>query len=278
MLTGDDVSSWQNVSQEAAFGHDFVSVKASQGTNYVNPLYAQQLAWARTNGRLVMHYHFNNMGPWQAEADYFLAHADIRAGELVSLDMENGALDAASAAWALQWMRYVDSKVTGTPVIYLNQAWARFMGVAQPGLRNYPLWIADYSTPAGAPHTCGWSVWTFQQYNDLPLDLDIFNGNAATWLALAGGSPPPPPPPGPAPYVPPKFMFTISCRVQNNYLTRMVQTRLISLGYHGTAVQPFVVDGVFGDQTAKWVGLFQSRCGLTSDGIVGPLTWAAIFA
>lgn len=277
MLTGCDVSSWQSVSEEASYGHDFVVVKATQGAWYVNPLYAAQLAWARANGKLVMHYHFNGTGGAQGEADYFRAHADIRPGELVCLDMEAGPLNSAQAAWALQWMRYTDSKITGTPVIYLNQAWAASMGANQPGLRTFPLWIADYSAPAGVPHLCGWPTWTFHQYNDLPLDLDAFNGNAATWAALAGTAPKPPPTP-PAPYVPPKFMFTISRLLQNDYLTRMVQSRLIFLGYKGTPAQPFVVDGVFGDATATWVGLFQSRNGLISDGIVGPLTWNAIFA
>lgn len=37
---------------------------------------------------------------------------------------------------------------------------------------------------------------------------------------------------------------------------------------------PMVVDGVFGDQTVAWVKEFQSRTGLTADGIIGSATLA----
>ena len=36
------------------------------------------------------------------------------------------------------------------------------------------------------------------------------------------------------------------------------------------------IDGVFGHITENCVRTFQSRCGLKRDGIVGPLTWAAL--
>ena len=59
---------------------------------------------------------------------------------------------------------------------------------------------------------------------------------------------------------------------QNAYINKMIQTRLKALNY------PIVVDGDFGKETARWVGLFQSRHGLRADGVVGPATWAALFA
>ena len=37
-----------------------------------------------------------------------------------------------------------------------------------------------------------------------------------------------------------------------------------------------VADGDFGPATHNWVKGFQAACGLTADGVVGPLTWDEI--
>jgi peptidoglycan hydrolase-like protein with peptidoglycan-binding domain len=51
---------------------------------------------------------------------------------------------------------------------------------------------------------------------------------------------------------------------------RYLQGRLVEYGYNLT------IDGQFGPMTASAVRAFQSSNGLTPDGIVGPLTWAAL--
>ena len=38
------------------------------------------------------------------------------------------------------------------------------------------------------------------------------------------------------------------------------------------------LDGVFGTQTRNAVSTFQSRNGLSADGILGPLTWSKLMA
>lgn len=55
---------------------------------------------------------------------------------------------------------------------------------------------------------------------------------------------------------------------------KLLQQGLIALGYD---VGPWMNDGVFGDSTQRAVEDFQSDHGLDADGVVGPLTWAAIF-
>lgn len=51
-----------------------------------------------------------------------------------------------------------------------------------------------------------------------------------------------------------------------------VQQRLIDLGY-----QPGEADGIYGPMTESAVRAFQERNDLEVDGVVGPLTWAALF-
>ncbi len=57
---------------------------------------------------------------------------------------------------------------------------------------------------------------------------------------------------------------------QNGCVT-MIQQRLKNLGY-----DPGPVDGIYGTKTTSAVKVFQSRSGLTQDGVVGPKTWAAL--
>lgn len=52
---------------------------------------------------------------------------------------------------------------------------------------------------------------------------------------------------------------------------RGVQRRLIQLGF-----DPGEIDGDFGDATEAAVKAFQEKYDLDADGIVGPLTWAAL--
>ena len=51
---------------------------------------------------------------------------------------------------------------------------------------------------------------------------------------------------------------------------KVLQRALRSIGYD------LVIDGIFGRITLECVKSFQGTHGLTRDGIVGPLTWAAL--
>lgn len=59
------------------------------------------------------------------------------------------------------------------------------------------------------------------------------------------------------------------------YVERM--QALITL-WNLSALPEYGVDGEFGTETRKWVKKFQKAMGLETDGIVGPLTWAALNA
>src|SRR5215469_4332763 len=78
-LPGMDVSSYQgNVNWSAAYNHGarFAYVKATEGTYYTNPYFAQQYNGSYNVGMIRGSYHFaipNNSGGG-AQADYFVNH------------------------------------------------------------------------------------------------------------------------------------------------------------------------------------------------------------
>lgn len=54
-------------------------------------------------------------------------------------------------------------------------------------------------------------------------------------------------------------------------MVALVQDRLVARGFS------LVVDGDFGPKTEAAVKLVQTRFGVTADGVVGPVTWSALF-
>ena len=57
---------------------------------------------------------------------------------------------------------------------------------------------------------------------------------------------------------------------------RIIQAYLNAIGQTNPNIPPLVVDGNFGPRTEASVMAFQRQFGLNPDGVVGPLTWAAI--
>ncbi len=69
----------------------------------------------------------------------------------------------------------------------------------------------------------------------------------------------------------PAYPGVLKLGMQGNAV-KMLQERLAELGY-----EPGTADGIFGPKTDLAVRAFQSDHGLTSDGIVGQLTWPALW-
>lgn len=86
------------------------------------------------------------------------------------------------------------------------------------------------------------------------------------------GKPAPAPAPKPVVAKPAYIGYAVWAGHCSAFLANMIQNRLHALNY------PIAVDGDFGPDTAKWVGLFQSRHSCAPDGVVGPATWKALWA
>lgn len=203
-LYGEDVSRWQSVGTGDS-AKDFLIIKATEGTGYVDPSCDKHYQRAKSKGKLLGVYHFarpdlnKNTAGAKAEAAYFVNNCKgyIKQAILV-LDWEQPGT-TGQVSWAKAWLDEV-YRLTGVrPLIYMSASvvngnnWSSISG-------NYGLWIAGYPnaynvknppTPtAGAmPYKIGsWKFWAIWQYSSGAgtLDYDIANMDANGWKAYAG--------------------------------------------------------------------------------------------
>ncbi len=205
-LKGMDVSSHQgNVNWSAAYnnGARFAYVKATEGTYYTNPYFAQQYNGSYNVGMIRGSYHFaipNNSGG-AAQADYFVNHGGgwSKDGKTLpgALDIEYnpysggecyGLSQASMRSWVAAFINEYHARTSRWAVIYTTTDWwstctGNYGGFAA----NDPLWIARYSSTVGTLPN-GWSVYSFWQWassGTFPGDQDVWNGTLTRLKVLA---------------------------------------------------------------------------------------------
>ncbi|WP_234322884.1 lysozyme [Streptomyces sp. NRRL S-350] len=204
---GLDVSSYQgnvNWSSVAADGARFAYVKATEGTGYTNPSFAQQYNGSYNAGLVRGAYHFAlpNTSSGATQAAYFVSHgggwsADGRTLP-PALDIEYnpygatcyGLSQSAMVSWIRSFSDTVLSRTGRYPTIYTTTNWWTQCTGNYGGFGSTnPLWIARYASTVGTLPN-GWGYQTFWQFADsgtLPGDQDYFNGAADRLRALALG-------------------------------------------------------------------------------------------
>jgi lysozyme len=191
---GIDVSNAQGPSFDWAAERgriSFAFIKATEGITYIDPDFARNWQQAREIGVVRGAYHFGHPADApDSAAGAFLAEVrrqGLEAGDMLALDLEvtDGRTPAEVSAFARAWCAYVAGAAGRKPVVYTNQSFAEAGNCA--GLGGYPLWIAEWSAPAGQPSVpAPWTGWAFHQYTDSPVDQDVFHGDEAALRAFAG--------------------------------------------------------------------------------------------
>ena len=206
-LHGVDVSHHQNDAgmdlRRVAMATDFVIVKATQGTSFVDPRVRQNLDGLREVGRLIGTYHFagdTNQVPGApvAEADHYCNTVDHRPGEVLVLDYEPVKPPADPDGWCAAFLTHVRRRTGVVPMIYMGELNSR-VGWSRTRALGPGLWIARYGKDDGQRpgltlNVGVWGRWDMWQYTSKgrvdgcsgPVDLDDFDGDAATWRRLGG--------------------------------------------------------------------------------------------
>jgi GH25 family lysozyme M1 (1,4-beta-N-acetylmuramidase) len=206
-VPGLDVSGYQgnvNWSSVAANGAKFAYTKATEGTYYTNPYFAQQYNGAYNVGIIRGSYHFATPDTTSGatQADYFVAHGGgwSRDGKTLPgmLDIEwdpygsacYGLSAGSMVNWILSFSNEYHAKTSRWPVIYTATSWwSECTGNQGDFSSTNPLALANYNgSPGVMPYH--WSYQTIWQYADsgtFPGDQDQFNGDYSRVQALANG-------------------------------------------------------------------------------------------
>lgn len=229
MLTGIDVASYQGIvdwEKVAAAGHRFGIAKASGdeggGNNeYIEGTFPRNWNECLRVGIVPGAYHYARpsvASPAQSVTTFQKSIARIGGdvtGGLIALDMEDPGVPAGQSLlqWTAEWLALAEQVFGVRPLIYTGKYYIDEHGLGDPGIKQYPLWLASYQdTPPPVP--TAWDRYVIWQYsangrvNGIAGDVDMnrFYGGEGDLRALtkqevvasdpiptAEGGPPPEP-------------------------------------------------------------------------------------
>lgn len=207
-LNGIDIASYQSKLDVTKIKADFVIIKATEGTTYVNPSYATHVQQTVSSGKKLGVYHFlRSDSSVTAQADFYLAKIKPYIGKAVlALDVENNTgsvvQNQAGVALAKQWLDYVYSKTGVRPLVYTNSSTENSLDWSSIKNANYALWLAQYNNynvvngfqprnlNGSLKHFSSMAVFQYTSSGRLPgyngnLDFDVFYGDKSAWDAYA---------------------------------------------------------------------------------------------
>ena len=150
-LNGIDIASYQGALDLSKISADFVFIKATEGSSYVNPTFRKHANQALALGKRFGLYHFvdSRVSP-EAQADFFLSQVGDYIGKAaLMLDWENNDVTgvnnlAKGPAFAKRFLDRIYQRTGVRPMIYMSRSVVHtydWSSVAQSG---YQLWCAQY--------------------------------------------------------------------------------------------------------------------------------------
>ena len=204
-LNGIDISGWQKGIDMTKVPGDFVIIKATQGTKYVNDDCDRAYRQAKRAGKLLGVYHYFSGGDPIKEADFFVSNIKGYIGEaILVLDWEGQMNEKFSQGPAVA-KPFLDrvAKLTGiNPLIYMSKSVCREHNWSTVAAK-YGLWVAQYANDKQTGYqtkpwtdSAGYGAWKspaifqYSSHGKLSgysgnLDMDIAYLDAAGWKAYA---------------------------------------------------------------------------------------------
>ena len=181
-------------------GQSFAFVKATEGGDWVNPHYVEDIQAANAAGLKTGAYHYARpAGDAKTQAANFAAQIALAPDQTLPPALDIEVAEGKSAAQLEQWIEEFTSELKRltdrTPMIYTYKYfWMGQMNNSQK-FSDMPLWLAAYQDQA--PEAVGgWKKLSFWQRSGsgkvagIPTDVDmnLFNGSKQQLQSFSGGN------------------------------------------------------------------------------------------
>ncbi|EET77749.1 glycoside hydrolase family 25 protein [Corynebacterium tuberculostearicum] len=188
---------WSKVRSD---GQSFAFVKATEGGDWVNPHYVQDIQAANAAGLKTGAYHYARpAGDAKTQAANFAAQIALAPNQTLPPALDIEVTEGKSAAQLEQWIEDFTSelkRLTGrTPMIYTYKYfWMGQMNNSQK-FSDMPLWLAAYQDQA--PEAVGgWNELSFWQRSgsgkvagiSTDVDMNLFNGSKQQLQTFSDGN------------------------------------------------------------------------------------------
>jgi lysozyme len=187
-FVGIDVSHYQNdVNWEKAknSGVKYAFVKATEGSEYIDPLYKTNISQLAKTDIPFSTYHFfePSIDPIKQAKHYLetVTNSNQNISPVLDVEITNG-LEAGELRKRIKtWLNYVEDKTGCKPIFYTYSSfWNSYL---KDDFIKYPLWLADYSKEISLPNGVSkWSIWQHSEKGKIAgvssyVDLNLLNGS-----------------------------------------------------------------------------------------------------
>ncbi|MBQ9668942.1 MAG: glycoside hydrolase family 25 protein [Prevotella sp.] len=174
----------------------FVMIKATEGSNRIDPKFEYNFSQAHEYGFTRGAYHFySTQSSAKEQAEHFIRQVKLLNGDLPPvLDVEQKPKDQTDAEFkssVLEWLNRVEAHYKVKPILYTYYKF-KMAYLNDTIFNQYPYWIAHYYVDSVA-YQGPWKFWQHTDVGRLPgikgdVDFNIYNGSYYDLRKLTIGS------------------------------------------------------------------------------------------
>lgn len=180
MLQGIDISHWNTKKENCAFSNeDFIIIKASQGDNYIDPQFYNNMKIALENKMLCGAYHFFSLSkdPYK-QAKHFVKTVNDYIGRVILVLDWEGEATSGGVELAEKFLSCVYNLTGVKPLIYMDFNTLKSYDWNSVS-KNNGLWLAKYGKNDGKcyklPSVSPWKVCAIHQFTSKGSSIDLLS-------------------------------------------------------------------------------------------------------